>query len=86
MQIRREVYNFEVDIKPPMSDNYVTATGEGAGLGDRVRLDEENEPAEGGDHVCPALHATHASGRRYPQTVRSHIKEMVNQASPHQRK
>ena len=85
LQIRREVYNFEVDIKPPMSDNYVTATREGEGLGQGVGQEEE-EPAEGGDHVCPALHTTHASGHHYPYTVRSYVKEIVNRANPQHRR
>ena len=75
-----------MDIKPPVSDHYATAMRDGEGLGQGAGLEEEGTgPVGGGDHVCPAVHATHASGRRYPHTVRSQVKEIVNRVSPQRR-
>ncbi|KAK7089469.1 hypothetical protein V1264_024679 [Littorina saxatilis] len=83
-KIRPDAYNFEVDLSRPVSDNYVTRLGEEVG-GRGVGQEEGAESEEEGDHTCPAIHTTHASGSGYPHTVRSLIKNIVNRVSPHTR-
>lgn len=87
VQIRREVYSkLTIELSPPTSGDFITAAATSTVGGRHKEEDEDDDDEELADHVCPNYHSTHSAGRSYAQTVRSHIKDIVDRLSPQQKR
>ncbi|XP_025112194.1 ER degradation-enhancing alpha-mannosidase-like protein 3 isoform X2 [Pomacea canaliculata] len=85
-RIRREVYSkLTIELSPPTSGDFITAAATSTVGGRHKEEDEDDDDEELADHVCPNYHSTHSAGRSYAQTVRSHIKDIVDRLSPQQK-